>query len=237
MSHSTVWAAVCFAFVALSSPLRAQFVWDFTASASAPSSGSVAGIASVVLTQGNTSTTGIDGSSADASYAGASTGNNLQFRAKSGAVLDKETATYFEITLTPDTDYLISLTDLSFGSRSTPSGPRRLEVYSSANEFATVVAGFDVLNNEDWTLQSVSGLSLQGPANSTVTLRIYGYGGTGTAANWRIDDVILTASASAVPEPGAIAAFAGLAALALAAHRQHRRRATAVGPTDFSRQP
>jgi MYXO-CTERM domain-containing protein len=44
---------------------------------------------------------------------------------------------------------------------------------------------------------------------ATVTFRLYGYGGTGSptagTANWRIDDMTVTATTTAVPAPGAIA--------------------------------
>jgi MYXO-CTERM domain-containing protein len=66
------------------------------------------------------------------------------------------------------------------------------------------------LSNNNWyykTAPLTTAASLT--AATPVTFRLYGYDGSGSpntnSANWRIDDLTLTATTTAVPAPGALA--------------------------------
>jgi hypothetical protein len=179
------------------------FVWD--CSAVTPTSGSDANIVSAAFsaTQGNNlgTTTLITTSSASSGYTGASGTYNFGAACKSGA-LSTATSTYFEVTVTPATGYAITLSSLSFGERSTSTGPQALTVYSSIDSYATAIGSATAGNAGTWALKTISfsGSSLTGAAGAAVTLRIYGSGVVGSpssgTANWRIDDVNLMVTAA-----------------------------------------
>lgn len=134
---------------------------------------------------------------------GASGGSNFGAACKSGA-LSVASSTYFAVTVTPSSGYKIALTSITFGQRCTGTGPQAITVYSSIDNYAAPIGTATEAANSTWTLKSItfSGASLVGAANTAVTLRIYGSGVSGSpsanTATWRIDDVNLVVTATAV---------------------------------------
>lgn len=196
-----------FATVAMSAFAFAQttYLWDCTSVN--PISGTNANISSVVFsaTQGNNNGTTalISSSSVSSGYTGASGSSNF------GAAAFKEplstaTSTYFSVTVTPIAGNKVTLNSISLGSRGTSTGPGKITVYSSIDNYATAIGTVNVNNNSTWALSNItfSGSNLEGAESAPVTLRIYGSDspGTGTpsagTANWRIDDISLTVTSS-----------------------------------------
>jgi hypothetical protein len=181
---------------------QTTYVWN--GSAVTPTSGSNSNITSAAFaaTQGNNNgtTTLISTSSASTGYTGASGTSNFGAACKTG-VLNTSTSTYFSTTITPATNYKITLNSISLGSRGTSTGPTAITIYSSIDNYATAIGSATVSANSTWALSSISftGSSLTGATNTAVTLRIYGSSGAGSAsantANWRIDDVSLNVTA------------------------------------------
>ncbi|KFC19994.1 YDG domain-containing protein [Chryseobacterium sp. FH1] len=146
------------------------------------------------ISQGNNNgtTTLIDGGSASSGYVGASGGNNAGAAARIGAL---NTATggsaYFQFTVTPNNGSF-TLTGISFGTRSTGTGPQLYTLRSSADGYTTDIAT-GTISGTSWSLKTNSSLSVV--ANQAVIFRLYGYNGSGGAqastANWRIDDLSL----------------------------------------------
>lgn len=206
---------------ALTSGLLAQITWDFT-SATTPSSELPAGLISASIAQFNTTTTGVNSTSASSGYTGATGGNNMAFSAKNGA-LDTGSSTYFEVTLTPGSGHGLNLSAITFGSRSTSTGPTTLTLFLSTNLTGSIGSA-TASADSNWVLHSFSDLSITSAQDTPLIFRIYGTGGTTSpTANWRIDDLSL--SVSAVPEPSAFAVLGGLATLGFAATRRRRRLA------------
>jgi hypothetical protein len=173
--------------------------WNFTAGTAAVSS-TISNLTIGDLTQGNNNgtTTLVNSTSASSGYTGVSGTNNAGAATFDGA-LNTSTSTYFSFTLTPASLYQFSLTGISFGSRSTGTGPTNYVIRSSADNYASNLASGTMSTNSTWALFSNS-LSLS--STSGVTIRIYGYGGTGALGNtavWRIDDLTLTATLTNVP--------------------------------------
>jgi DNA/RNA endonuclease G (NUC1) len=163
-----------------------------------------AGVTSSALTQNNNNGTTplLTSVSISSGYAGASGGNNAGAAARVGPLNTAASGSaYFEFTLTPAAGQPLTVTGLSFGSRSTSTGPQAYDIFSSVDNFTTRVATGALVNNSTWTLQAPVMTTVTGAAGSAVTFRIYGYGGSGSAAtstaNWRIDDLKITASTSA----------------------------------------
>lgn len=192
----------------------AQITWDFGATGSLtayPVSGIPANITVDSLKRGNPLGTPtaplLTTSSASTGYTGATGNGNAGVPARIGALdytVNASTGSaFFEVTLTPDPGYFLSLSNISFGSRSTSTGPRRFSIRISTNSFMTEIAG-DTINSavSTWGLRTQM-LSVTGTPGTPITLRIYGYAGTGSATpgtvNFRIDDLKVSATATLAP--------------------------------------
>ena len=193
----------------LTTQLSAQITWDFgiTSALSAyPSSGIPANITVDSVTHGNsTGTPFLSTTSVSSGYTGATGAGNAGVTAKIGPLDYTVNATtgsaFYEITLTPDAGYYLSITNISFGSRSTGTGPKKYSIRTSLNSYMTEVAG-DTINSATsaWGLRTQP-LSITGTVGTQIKLRIYGYLGAGavSAINFRIDDLKITASAILAP--------------------------------------
>lgn len=131
----------------------------------------------------------LSGLSCSGDYEAASGLTNLQAVAHMGSLSTKD-STYFEVTLTPLEGYRLSVTNLSFGTRSTGTGPCAYSVRADTDQYASALADGAIATNSVWTLKAHA-LSLRpATAGQSVTMRIYGYGGTSSGSyNWRIDDL------------------------------------------------
>lgn len=144
------------------------------------------------VSSGNNSGTPVflTNNSVSSGYTGASGSFNAGATAFGGVLSNG--STYFEFSLTADSGYDLSLTNLTFGSRSTSSGPTLLTLESSIDNYATALGTNAISANSTWVLISPTvAASMQ--TNGTVSFRIYGSGGAGGtgASNWRIDDLNL----------------------------------------------
>lgn len=106
------------------------------------------------------------------------------------------TSSYYQFTLTPSGGNSVVLTGISFGTRSASTGPTLYSVRSSENSYESDIATGSV--GSSWVLKTNNGLNVSSKNNTAITIRIYGYKGSGTptanAANWQIDDVSITVS-------------------------------------------
>jgi len=174
--------------------------WNFTSGTATPSSVTT-NVTISDLTQGNNNgtTTMISSTSVSSGYTGASGTNNACAASKTGVLNTAASGSaYFEFTVTPAAKSTYILTGISFGSRSTTTGPLSFTLRSSADSYASDLTTGTLTNTSSWALQSKTGISSS--ASSAITYRIYGYNGTGSAsantANWRIDDLTLFGSVS-----------------------------------------
>lgn len=140
-------------------------------------------------------------SSVSTGYSGASGSFNIQVRAIHTGTVAAGTSSYIFLTLTPESGYGVTITSIKFGSRSTSTGPQAYSIRSSIDSYASDIATGSLLNNSAWALHEHTGLTLY--SSSPITLRIYGYGGTGTlplsGSNWRIDDLFFTIVSNTLP--------------------------------------
>ena len=156
------------------------------------------------LSQGNNNGTTalLDNGSASSGYTGATGGNNAGAAARIGTINTAANGSaYFEFTLTPSTGSSVTLNSISFGSRSTSTGPANYTLRSSLDNYASNIATGTLLTTSTWQLRSNTGLTAAGAKDQAVTFRIYGHSGTGSPsvniANWRIDDLNLGLSVTA----------------------------------------
>ncbi len=173
--------------------------YNFTAGTAAAATVATKLTASSVSQGNNNGTTTLITSTSASNYTGASGTNNAGVAARTGALNTAASGSaYFQITLTPSTGNAISVTGLSFGSRSTGTGPLAYAVRSSVDNYATNIATGTLTANNTWALKTNTGLTFSAPVETAVTFRIYGYNGTGApganTANWRVDDITFTGS-------------------------------------------
>jgi hypothetical protein len=180
-------------------------MWDFTTAAP---TGVPANLSISNMLQGNNNgtTTMITSGSASSGYTGVSGGNNAGAAARTGGInTGANGSAYFEFTLTPDANYVVTLNGMSFGSRSTGTGPAAFSIRSSVQNFTTNIGSGSLLTSSTWALSNPSISSTSSNAGSPVTFRIYGHSGSGGAqvstANWRIDDVLLNLSVTSCSQP------------------------------------
>ena len=174
--------------------------YDFNAGTSASTSADTKLIVGA-LAQGNNlgTTTFITNTSASSGYTGATGTYNAGVTARTGVLNTAASGSaYFEFTLVPYSGNAISISGLSFASRGTSTGPLAYAVRSSLDGFTSDLAVGTLLNTSVWSLYNTISMSLNASVGVAVTVRIYGFNGTGTAssnvANWRIDDLVVNGS-------------------------------------------
>jgi hypothetical protein len=177
--------------------------WNFGTNTpgNASPTNSAANLTVGAISQGNNSGTTalLDPSSVSSSYSGASGSYNAGAAARGGSLnIATNGSTYFEFSLTPSNGYGFTVTAVSFGSRSTGTGPTAYSIRSSADGYNSDLATGSMSANSGWALMSNTGLNVRGV--DATSFRIYGYSGTGTTttANWRIDDLTLTVSVAPI---------------------------------------
>jgi hypothetical protein len=127
-------------------------------------------------------------------YTGASGSWNASLAARVGP-LQKEPSgsVYLEFSITPALGYRFIVKAISFGIRSTQTGPRQWSLYQHEDQYAQSLAQGPVVNNSTWSLVEVNGINFS--AAKAVHFRIYGFDGEGipaiNVANWRLDDLRL----------------------------------------------
>lgn len=196
------WASLVGCFIATLTSVSAQATWNFSANTGAPTT-LPANVSGGTITAANPSggSLAIGTTSASSGYAGASGGNNAALRVI-GAPLSA-TSTYIEFTLSASAGYKLTASGLSLGSRGTDTGPTRLTLYASTNNYVDALAAVSVSANATWALVTLPSFSVTSAGGGPITFRLYASDGSASSssANWRIDDVSLTVSATAVPVP------------------------------------
>jgi hypothetical protein len=192
-----IWIALVWVGMGFSSGVHAaDVVWNFGATGTlSPTSGTPI----TNLTISDISGTGAltaPGSTGSSGYSGVSGGYNIGFSAKSG-VLDTGTSAYFQFILTPASNASFLFSAVSFGTRSTSTGPKNYALRCSLDNYATDIVSGSTSADSVWYLKSHGSLSVA--SSSPVTFRVYGYGGTSTASNWKVDDVKISVSVNSGP--------------------------------------
>ncbi|MES2431393.1 MAG: T9SS type A sorting domain-containing protein [Bacteroidota bacterium] len=129
-------------------------------------------------------------------YAGASGVNNGGFAARTGAInTGASGSAYLEFTLTPAAGNKVSLTGITFGSRSTGTGPAAFTLRSSLDGYTADLATGSLSTGSTWAFYTPTTTISTSATATAITYRMFGYNGTGSpganTANWRIDDLTM----------------------------------------------
>lgn len=182
--------------------------WNFGAGVgtetAAPTSGLPADVTGGTVTSGNNNgtTTLVTAVSVSSTYTAFSAGNNAGAAARTGALSTAAAGSaFFEFTLTPAANKQLSVSAITFGTRSTSTGPQAFSIFSSADNYTTALATGTISATSVWALQSPAFTAVTGTTGTAITFRIYGHSGTGSpsanTANWRIDDLKVTLNTAA----------------------------------------
>jgi DNA/RNA endonuclease G (NUC1) len=212
------------------------FTWDFVAATPTPAAGTTLAVGAVTQGNNNGTTVMLTTTSASSGYAGASGTSNAGAAARIGGLNTAGSGSaYFEFTVTSSGGQPFNLPALSFGARSTGTGPQAYTLRSSADNYTTDIAAGSLANNSVWALKSHA--SLPGSFSSATTFRLYGHSGTGApnagTANWRIDDLKLTVS-TVVPGPVAPVITSATSATATALENFSYQITASNTPTGFA---
>lgn len=131
---------------------------------------------------------------------------------------------YFEFTITPSSGYQLSLTSLTLDERRSLTGIRSWAVRSSSNNFGSDLGNFSVPDNDLTRTGQSTSLNSLTDITTALTFRIYGYSSEAGGGTWRIDNVTLNGSISAIPEPSTYAVIFGIVALAGAIIQRRRSK-------------
>ena len=179
--------------------------WDFSAATATGGLPRDIG-GGLVSQQNNNGTTALlTNASVSSGYAGASGGNNAGAAARTGP-LNRTVGSgsaCFEFTLEVPAGRRLVVSSLTFGSRSTATGPQAFTVLTSVDDFARPLSTGALANNSVWTLITTEFPAFAAEPGRAITFRIYGHNGSGNAgvgtANWRIDDLRVGVNAASVP--------------------------------------
>lgn len=170
--------------------------------------------------------TGTLGTSSPASSSIGGSGSQV-YRGAGDGFKPEGTAGYFEVVLTPNSGYSLSISGVEFNSIRTSTGATNWDLQYSVDGGG--YTSLDTGSNASgaWTAQDTGSVTITG-IDSNITFRLFGTGASSAAGSFRIDDFSVSGSLSAVPEPASFAAFLGLGALGLVATRRRGKKSSPV---------
>lgn len=147
---------------------------------------------------------------------------------------------YYTFTITPDPGYFMTLSSLQLDERRSGTGIRSWAVRSSLDSFSSNLSLFSVPDDTSVrTAQTTSFSSAFESLTSGVELRLYGFSAESGSGTWRIDNVQVSGSLTAAPEPHEYALVASLGLVGFAAYRRwsERKNEGPKEPTDSAGNP
>jgi hypothetical protein len=140
---------------------------------------------------------------------------------------NRDLTDYYTVSLSPQAGFLMTVTRLELDERRSLTGIRSWSLYSSLDGFTSALGTFAV-PDDDLTRVN-QGVNLGGVfANLTapVEFRIYGFQSEATGGTWRIDNLELSATATAatsVPDGGSVVLLWLISGLTLMTIRSRSR--------------
>ena len=204
----------------LTSKLSAQLlVYGFSVASAGPTS-SNANISGGAVTTGGGVTATSNTSPVSSGYSGASGGFYISDNGWTGTAPGTN---YFQFTITP-ISASVTATSINFGYREsgTSTGPTSFFIRSSADTYSSNLAS-GALSNSDNNWHSIGATSITLTFASATTIRIYATGASSGTPTLRIDDLTLSGTVLAIPEPEMAAAYFAAFTLGAAIWRKRRR--------------
>ncbi len=105
---------------------------------------------------------------------------------------------YFTFSITPETGYSMTLSSLVLDDQRSGTGVQAWSVRSSLNGFAANLSTFAVPNTTLMQNQTTLLSGAYSALPSALEFRIYGYSSSGSSGTWKIDNLRVEGSASAI---------------------------------------
>ncbi|MAH43474.1 hypothetical protein CL614_07215 [archaeon] len=102
-----------------------------------------------------------------------------------------DTDDYFQITLSPNANYDLTISDINFGERRSLTGIRDYKVqWSKQSDFSseTTITTENVPDDDAERDGSISSLSIDVDDGETIYIRLFGYNSEAAGGNWRVND-------------------------------------------------
>lgn len=186
--------------------------WNFASAAPATVSGSGVQVGSIAQGENVGTTTLIATTNPSAGYVlasgtASSGGGNANMTAKTGLFVTNSNS-HFTVTLSASSGYTLAVSSFQTGMRSSTSGPKFVDLKSSADNFTALLATANYSTsgtfNGAWQALSMTRSGSIKPSAGAVDYRLYGWGnstGTATAgvSNWQLDDLRISGTIFADP--------------------------------------
>ncbi|SFQ65507.1 Ig-like domain-containing protein [Flavobacterium akiainvivens] len=132
-------------------------------------------------------------------------GNNAnnRYNARDWSLTALDANDYFTFTITPATGYALNFTGAQFTAQKSNTGPVSFAVRSSLDNYVASVYTFSPEGNNFDLEVDLSGAAFQG-VTSAITFRIYGWGGSGDAGTFSINDFVFNGTVSVPCAPVAL---------------------------------
>lgn len=101
---------------------------------------------------------------------------------------------YFEFTIIPNTNFTQTLNSITFASYRTSTAPSNWVLRSNLDGYTSNLSSGSSTTASAFTNQTANLTTLNNIGS--VTFRLYGYGATSAAGNWRVDDLKINGSVS-----------------------------------------
>ena len=157
--------------------------WNFDASTAAPTS-----IASNITATNVTYGTGITGT---ITYPNGNPSSGKAISNTGWNVASIDLTKYLEVKVAPNSNWAINFNDFKFDGLRSSTGAMNWIIRSSIDNFATNTASGVVNSTFNTNTISLSGTTFQN-INSEFAIRIYGFGASGIAGTFRIDNITFT---------------------------------------------
>ncbi len=114
------------------------------------------------------------------------------------------TGKYFEISVTPNSGYIIKISAVNFGERRSSTGIRNYQVRWSIDNFSNsnTIATVSVPDNTEERTGNITGLDIDVVEGQTLKIRWYGYSAEATSGTWRINDNTLNLTGTVTTSGG-----------------------------------
>jgi hypothetical protein len=177
--HRTVQATLLLTVCVAAEPARAGFIATYTFTGAA----------------GDQATHSVDSQPTGATLAALSRGSSLTAVSGANSFNSSGFTTsatpdliggFFQFAITPDPDYIMTLSELAFSERRSSTGVGSFELRTSLDSFATSIFLFDVPDNTANRRHTIALPTSFQNLTSSVTFRLYGYDAEATSGTWRL---------------------------------------------------
>lgn len=108
---------------------------------------------------------------------------------------------YFQFSIAPTADYFFEITAIRFDGDRSATGPKNWQLNAQVGSQAPIVLRQGINSDSTWNSFTIEPTAALSNLTQAVTFTLYGYGATGNAGTWRIDNFSVAGEASVITAP------------------------------------